>query len=70
MKEFDVHFNVSFSDMLTGIEANSAEEAKDKALEMLAYELADMVTNQLESDFDSILENVMTTDVLEVGKDI
>lgn len=69
MKEFDVHFNVTLSDMLSGIEANSKAEAKEKAIEILKYQLADRIIYLLENDFD-FEENVMPTDILEVGVDI
>lgn len=69
MREFDVHFNITFSDMLSGIEAGSKAEAKEKAIEILKYQLADRIIYLLENDFD-FEENVMPTDILEVGVDI
>ncbi len=64
MKEFDVHFKISFHDMLTGIEAETKLEAADKASEMLPYSLADRIIYILkhyENDY-----NIEVTEVLEV----
>lgn len=68
-KEFDVHFNIVFSDMICGIEATSKSEAKEKAIEILRSQVESRITYLLENDFD-LEENTMITDVLEVGKDI
>jgi hypothetical protein len=69
MKEFDVHFNIHFSDMISGIEAETKKEAIDKAKEILNVAL-DRIIEDLISLGDGDGFETEFTDILEVGKDI
>ena len=69
MKQFDVHFNLFFSDMLTGIEAENRIEAIEKAKEILNVVLDEKI-QYLISLGDGEGFETQFTDVLEVGKDI
>jgi len=69
MKSFDVHFNVYFSDMLPGIEAETKEEAIGKAKEMLDQVLQGRI-DYLISCGDQDGFELQFTDTLEIGKEI
>jgi hypothetical protein len=67
MKEFDVHFKVDFSDCLHGIEANSKEEAIDKAGDILKRVIGNRVIALLETrDYETYVTDVLTKE--EVGQ--
>lgn len=64
-KEFDVHFLATFSDFVGSIEADSKEEAKTKAIDILHNKdhLIELFSNYINDlDFD-----LKVTDILEVG---
>jgi hypothetical protein len=69
MKEYDVHFTISFSDMLSGIEADTREEAIEKAKEILNDVLDSKIEYLLSLGNGDGFETDFT-DVLEIGKDI
>jgi len=70
MKEFDVHYILSFSDFFGSIEANSKYEAKEIARQYLTESSHRVLIERLceylaNDDFEFEF-----TDILEVGKDI
>jgi hypothetical protein len=69
MKEYDVHFNLFFSDMVSGIEAETKEQAIEKAKEILNVILDEKI-QYLISLGDGEGFETQFTDVLEVGKEI
>ena len=69
MKEYDVHFTIAFSDMLSGIEADTREEAIEKAKEILNEVLDSKIEYLLSLGNGDGFETDFT-DILEIGKDI
>lgn len=69
MKEFDVHFNLFFSDCLCSIMANTKEEAIENAKNILKDALLHRIDYLIGlGDGDGF--ELQFTDILEVGKDI
>ena len=67
MKEYDVHFEINFSDCLHGIEANSKAEAIAKADAILKRVIGNRVIALLETrDYESCITDVLTLN--EVAK--
>ena len=67
-KEFDVHFIIKFSDFISSVEAETKEEAKIKATDIIHTK--QVLIDRFAEYIDSLDFELELTDILEVGVDI